>query len=195
MRQIGPSIEGVRTDTQGRNPNKIGRGREEMSNDYAPFKEVRTKIVGVTMGEDAETRQLAIRTIGEHWDGEARYFLDLVPQPDNPFDADAIRVMAEVPGMGRVQLGFVSNSACLCGFCGKDYPSWPKVKGEKVTQCPVCSSDQLRPDGLATKISQLMREQPNENYYGEILSITGGTEDKPTSGCNFAIKRAYKRKS
>lgn len=163
-------------------------------NNYAPFKEIRTKVVGVTMGEDAETRQLAIKTIGEHFDSSKRWFLDLVPEWDNPYDGDALRVMTDVPGMGRVQLGFVSNSEAVCGFCGKDFPSWPKVKTVRLEQCPQCSSDKLRRDGLATKVSQLMRQDPAANYYGEVLSVTGGTEDKPTSGLNFAIRKAFPKK-
>jgi hypothetical protein len=170
-----------------------------MNNDYAPWKEIRTKVVGVTMGDDADTRQLAIKTIGEHFDPNKRWFLDLVPEPDNPYDENALKVMTDVPGMGRVQLGYVSNCEITCEFCGKEYPKWPTVrdsKGKTVKseQCLVCSSDRLKRDGLATRMSQQMRRDPQGNYYGEVLSITGGTEDKPSSGCNFAIRKAYPRK-
>lgn len=168
-----------------------------MSN-FAPFKEIRTKVVGVTMGDEADVRQLAIKTIGEHFDPDKRWFLDLVPEPDNAFDRDALRVMTEVPGMGRVQLGFVSNSEITCGFCGANFPTHPKEKVngklEKVENCPTCGSTELKRDGLATKMCKLMRQDPTANYFGEVLSVTGGTEDKPTSGLNFAIRKAFKKR-
>lgn len=165
-----------------------------MSN-YSPFKEIRTKVVGVTMGDDADTRQAAIKAIGESFDEDERWFLDLVPEPDNPYDKFAVRVMTNVPGMGRVQLGYVGNAEVKCGFCSKEYPSWPKRNGVALDGCPNCSSDNLQRNGLATQLCKLMAADPTANYFGEILSITGGTEEKPTAGCNFAIRRAHKPKS
>lgn len=165
-----------------------------MSSEYKPWSTIRTKVVGVTMGDEAETRQLAIQTIKEHWEDRPRWFLDLVPDPDNPFDPSAIRVMCDVPDIGRVQIGFIQNAETRCGFCNRTFPKWPKVKGSNTTQCPVCGSEQLHRDGLATKVSQAMIDQPNESFYGEVLSITGGEEGKESYGLNFEIKRVYKKK-
>jgi hypothetical protein len=162
--------------------------------DYTPFKEIRTKVVGVTMGLDADTRQLAIRTIGENLETRVRWFLDLVPEPTNEYDRDALQVMSDVPGMGRVQLGYVSNCEITCGFCGKGFPKWPMEKGKKIDLCPTCGSTELKRDGLASMMCRVMRQDPAANFYGEVLSVTGGTDDKPSCGLNFAIRKAFPKK-
>jgi hypothetical protein len=162
-----------------------------MSSTLAPFKEIRTRVTGVSSGLDAETRQLALEIIRESLIPKERWFLDLVPQWDNEYDSDAIQVMTEVPGMGRVQIGFIKNPETICDFCHHQHTSYPKEG-----KCSGCGrgKDSLRRNGLASQISQLMREDPTANYYGEILEVTGGEGAKANFGCNIVIKKQWKKK-
>jgi len=160
------------------------------------FESVNTAIAGVMSGPEAETRQLALGLIKDNLaeriaadPKDKRFFFDLVPQWDNPYDSDAIQVMADVPGLGRVQLGYIRNSDTICDFCTHVMERFPTSK-----KCPKCHrTDHLRRDGLATKVSSAMREDPSCRFYGEVMQVTGGVDGK-CFGCNFVVRQVIKKK-
>jgi hypothetical protein len=176
------------------------------------FEAINTKIVGVTMGPEGSTRQLALEKIRQHWSERERWFVDLVPEPDNPFDSCAVRCLVDVPGMGRTQVGYIRNSG-MCNFCKYEPERFPS--GETEPTCPQCNNrGTLKRNGLATHLTECMEADPHLHLYGEIQQITGGpgpddevfdeanngvplkvpgTGKKKSYGCNIQVK-GYIRK-
>lgn len=167
---------------------------------WSKFEAVSTSIAGVMSGPEASTRQLALSMLKESLakriaddPKDKRIFFDLVPEPDNEFDPDAIQVMADVPGLGRTQLGYIRNSDTVCDFCEHAMERFP-AKGV----CPKCKrADHVRRDGLATRVAQVMREDPECRFYGEVMQLTGGPqgggkEDK-CFGCNFQVRQVIRQ--
>jgi hypothetical protein len=160
------------------------------------FTQVYSKVVGVCSGDEAETRQLALRLVKEHWSERERWYADLVPDPENPYDSDAIQLISDVPTLGRTQLGFVSNSQRTCDFCRTDFDTAPK--GDR---CPKCGEKEtIRRNGLASQLCRAFQEDPHLLFYAEINAITGGPEPnaKPDAkaksfGANIMI-RGYVKK-
>jgi hypothetical protein len=98
-------------------------------------KKVQTKIVGVNF----EGRQALLEKAAQH----NIKVLELIPEPTNEYDADAIQVVAPVfdsdgKRTGGVQLGYISNSDRMCIVCGKmtDGASFSRSKTAK---CPHCA--------------------------------------------------------
>jgi hypothetical protein len=155
--------------------------------------DVRTTITGVMSGPEAKLRQMALAILGEQIAEEPTNrkirYVDLVTEWDNPYDGDAIRVMADIPDLGgRVQLGYVKNAQTLCNFCQRQLERNP-TSGI----CPECGTKgQLERVGIATKLSQAMRADPNSRWYAEILEITGGKDGK-NYGCNLRIAKVWKK--
>jgi hypothetical protein len=165
---------------------------------------VRTSVAGVAMGDEivdeqgkkVKARQVALeylRKLVEQMkeEGERRpVILALVPEPTNKFDHNAIQVFADIPELGgRTQLGYVRNRDTTCGYCLREFPKYP---ADGV--CPVCKrSDHLDRKGLASRLSEAMKEDPNCRYYAELMEVTGGVGEKANFGCNIEIRRYKKR--
>jgi hypothetical protein len=162
---------------------------------WSKFESVNTSVAGVMSGPEVATRQLALSMIKENIEQriaadpkDKRFFFDLVPEPENPYDADAIQVMADVPGLGRVQLGYIRNSDTICDFCEHMMERYPTSK-----KCPKCQrTDHLRREGLATRVAAVMRENPSCRFYGEVLQVTGGVDGK-CFGCNFVVRQVIQQ--
>lgn len=163
---------------------------------FSKFQSCNTAIAGVMSGPEVETRQLALGMIKESVaqriaadPKDKRFFFDLVPEPENPFDSAAIQIMADCPGLGRVQLGYIRNSDTICDFCNCAMERFPTSK--KCQQCK--RTDHLRRDGLATKVSAAMQADPHARFYGELLQVTGGADGK-NYGCNLVIRQVIEHK-
>lgn len=153
--------------------------------------EIRTKIAGTNSGADAQLRQSALREIAGLEPKRRPRYLDLVPDPENEYDKDAIQVIVDLPSLGRIQLGFVKNSDTVCDFCRSQYGSFPRD-----SKCIKCGrNDHLRRDGVATKVCQEMRRDPDARFYAELIEVTGGSDGKANYGCNIAIRRVFDRKA
>lgn len=146
------------------------------------FDQMVTRVAGAMSGPEWESRQGGLKELRETLDQGIHVVLELIPEPENPYDTDAIRVECVLARAGRVQLGYVKNSNGFCDLCHKPFERFPK-------RCPGCRhSDYLRRDGAATRIATALREEPGLQIYGEVLEVTGGTEDKQSFGCNIIVK-------
>ena len=151
-------------------------------------KGVPSKVSGVTSGDDALTRQTALKILAALPEDKRPKYLDLVPEEENEYDRDAIMVFAEVPSLGRVQIGYVKNSDCYCGMCGEPYSRFPSNG-----MCTVCNGKDIRREGMATALSQEMRRDSTLRFYAMLLEVTGGGEKK-SYGCNIMLKQVFDRK-
>ncbi len=165
----------------------------------------RTNLAGVSMGDEVDDgtgkrikiRQLALKYLKEQIE-KARaergrtpaVFLDLVPEPENPFDPDAVQVLTNIDKLGgRTQLGYLRNADTHCSFCLRDHPKFPTNPKTGTPQCPVCKrGDHLERRGLATRVAALMREKPRASFSALLLEVTGGTDVKGHYGCNVEIR-------
>jgi hypothetical protein len=70
--------------------------------------------------------------------------LELVPEPENPHDSNAIAVYAR-----KEQIGYVPNKGVSCNVC------WTSIKGSD-SHCKHCGAgmDHFVPGGLATRINK-----------------------------------------
>lgn len=152
-------------------------------------KGIPTRVAGTMSGDDKDTRQLVLKTIAELPPELKPKYVDLVPDWENEYDHDAIMAFVDVPTLGRFQIGFVKNSDSTCGFCGEPFSRVPKDG-----ICPICKREDIRRNGMATKISQEMRRDETIRFYAELLEVTGGSSDKPSYGCNILVKKVYKRR-
>jgi hypothetical protein len=149
------------------------------------LEEMVTRFAGARSGPEATVRQAALDEAQRLVAAGKVVPLLLIPEPENPFDPDAIRCELALPAIGRVQVGYVKNSSGICGYCQKPFVRYPKV-------CSGCRhSDYLSRDGAATKISAALRACPEIQLVGYILEVTGGTEEKPTFGGNIRIELIY----
>jgi hypothetical protein len=154
---------------------------------------IRTAVSGVSSGPEADLRQAALAILQEAMkeNPTQRYFLDMVPEPDNPYDVDAIKLMLDLPALGgRMQLGYVKNAQTRCTFCDQALERNP-ASGI----CPHCNHQgQLVREGIASKLAPAMRSSSTDRWYCEITEITGGTGNKKSFGCNIRIAKVYQRK-
>lgn len=137
-------------------------------------------------GENAASRQNCLKFLKRvdaipRFEGDIR--LDLVPEPTNPHDPDAIRVEFEYAEGKFFHLGYIPNSDSLCSQCKEVFERHPGT-------CPNCGSKQVDRCGTATRIK-------NELYAGwgvsgkawaYVSEITGGGEGQ-SLGCNLEIHR------
>ena len=157
---------------------------------YPPIDETPTKVAGVTMGPDADKRQAALEEVRGlmEADPSKTIYLELIPEPDNKFDADAIKVVVYLPSTEEeFQLGYIGNSKSQCGFCHRTFSRTPK--DNKCTRCK--RTDSIVRDALASTVSRQMEEYSDFEFYGQVLQVTGGPkEDMPdrSFGCNFEIR-------
>jgi hypothetical protein len=150
------------------------------------FEPIPTSIAGVNSGPEAETRQDALRRLARLQQEQDRpIWLDLVRDKENPADPDAIQVFANVPELGRVQLGFVRNADCTCELCDKNFARFPEGG-----VCPKCGAGRVIRCGLASKICRKMEADPSLAFYGQVLQVTGGqpSQGKNQWGCNILIR-------
>jgi hypothetical protein len=148
-----------------------------------------SNVSGVQSGPEAATRQRALSILKEELAQGRRVYLDVVPDEENAFDRDALQILVDAPGMGRVQLGFVRNSQTRCDFCGTETDRFPQSKKGQPPACARCGhSDQLVRIGLASKLAAQLREFADLRVYGEVLQITGGSQEKPSMGCNIMLR-------
>lgn len=149
-------------------------------------RDIVTSIAGVNIGDDRQLRQEALQILQEHKQQHPKdaVFLDLVPEPENPFDKDAIQVLVNIPELGgRVQLGYIRNRP-QCPWCNREF------KSEEVgRRCPNCHQGTITRDGLASQLRRTQREDPTRHYYGMVSEVTGGTGAKTIYGCNIIIKQ------
>lgn len=159
---------------------------------------VPTRVVGTTM--DA-TRQLAVRTLFELPASKRPKLLYLVPEPENPHDPFAVRVLVDHPTLGRVQIGYVKNSEVHCLLCKSVYTTEKRTDGggsqlPKLPadgKCARCGdSEHLERHGLAWQICRWMEEYPDTVFYGDGVTFTGGGEGKANIGVNFVIRQVCK---
>lgn len=149
-----------------------------------PFEKIKSRIAGVNSGDEAETRQDALRRIREWMEEHPNepVWLDLVRDPDNPYDPEnAIQVMCNVPDLGLTQLGFVRNADNTCQTCDRSFSRFPEDG-----RCPRCGSSDLERIGLAKKLRMSMDADPDLYWFGRIMEVTGGntSKGKPTYGAN-----------
>ncbi len=145
--------------------------------------EIFSKLSGVMSGPDADLRQEALEEIRDMKAAGKRVYIDLVPQWDNPYDSDAIAAFANLPESGRTQIAFLKNSTTHCDFCRHTHERFPK------NGCARCGhTDQLRRDGVATRVSAEMRQHPEARFYAEVMEVTGGYGR--SAGCNIVIRSA-----
>lgn len=137
-----------------------------------------SRIAGVMMG-DKELRQESLKILSQH---KGAVPLELVPEPTNPYDSDAIAIFCQVPGKGRVHLGYVPNGKSSCTFCGEQFSRFPQDG-----MCPRCGNSDLLREGLAKKLHNWLRVDPTIVMKAEISEVTGGTQDKKSYGCNIKI--------
>lgn len=140
---------------------------------------IRSKIVGVTFGDKLPSGESERQWVL----GKMAQFeivnLELVRDPENQYDKDAIGVYAMLPGFGKKQVGHIRNSDRLCVECGLEYS-----KNAGVTVCEKCSKDLAR-NGLATELTYWIDQ--GYEYVADVLEYTGG--NGRTRGCNIEIRR------
>lgn len=136
---------------------------------------IHSKVAGVSSGPYADGRQAMLKYIAEHPD--RHWHLKLEPEPDNPYDADAIKVMVYSPNGKLCQLGYVTNSLTICTRCSKSYERHPGT-------CACGEEDYLCRYGTATKLSKLIRE--GVKLEAAISEITGQTDGR-SYGCNIVV--------
>jgi hypothetical protein len=156
-----------------------------MSTEY--IKEVKTSVAGCTMGEERNgrpIRQLFLEELAKMKPRDIK--VRIVPEDDNKFDADALRVMATTR-YGDIHIGYVQNRDRFCYKCNQEYAVNSKDKN-KPAFCSTCGSE-LRRKGLASEIREAIRN--NISYKVECLQITGGglnLKGQPKNyGCNIRI--------
>ncbi len=138
-------------------------------------------ISGTISGPEAGRRQQALRILEES--GIDPVILEVVPEPENPYDPDALGLWTEVPSMGRVQLGYVPNARSVCDFCCSTYQRHPG-------QCRTCKrKDHLRRTDTASKVAPAIRKDPGSEWYAELVEFTGGEEERPSRGAMIVIRR------
>lgn len=144
---------------------------------------ISTKVVGVMAGELTESfndpnkqvpypqrfieimRSMNVKSV------------DLVPEPDNPYDESAIAVYASVPI--RKRFGYISNKQRICTECATT------LESSSSDVCPNCGGKLIR-IGTATQLS-LWRKKGVE-YVAEIAKYLGG-ENGLNSGVLLTLKR------
>jgi len=147
--------------------------------------EVSTKVVGVTFNnKDGTSRQAILKKCSEM----GMKTLELVREPTNKFDRNAVRVEAvfhKGTVTKNVQIGYISNRDRQCLSCGSlcRLPA-----GKVVTVCPDCGSTELFREGLATVLSRAIDN--GTGYKCEVLQYTGGPQQDgstKTRGVNVKI--------
>lgn len=139
-----------------------------------------TKISGVTSGPLAERRQKALTFLQECYRVPGmRCYVDLVPEPDNPYDPDAIKVM-----LGEFHLGYVKNSDTICSSCCSVFERHPSGA------CPACGRmGTLERCGTATQLMKYFRDNVETPGFwmpdAYISEVTGGGEK--SYGANLYI--------
>ncbi len=154
------------------------------------LQEVRTSIAGSNSGPEAEERQEALQYISKYMEKrETPFFIDLVPDPENKFDPNAIQLIADVADMGgRIQLGYVRNRPS-CNYCHREFTGSSLKIGE---ECPNCRRGKVERVGLASKLAESMRN--GNSFYAQVDQVTGGTGEKTLRGCNLIIRRRAERR-
>lgn len=150
-----------------------------------PPETVRTKVVGVTMGPKANGRA-ARQVYLEKMKSENVRALELVREPTNEYDPNAIKVMSRIAGM-RIHLGYIKNSNRICSGCGREYektPAQPGIPLAEQQQCPECKIP-LTYSGLATELSNWIDQ--GYGFAASVLEFTGG--EGKSRGCNIEIRR------
>lgn len=142
-----------------------------MSEKTIPPDVIRSKVVGVFIVPERQEYLETVRD-AEH------VTLDLVAEPDNKYDKDAIKVMAVADGL-RMHIGYVRNNAKQCLNCGAEYEP-----GTKAEECTDCKTPLVR-FGLASELSYWMHR--GCKFVASVLQVTGG--NGRNIGCNIEIRR------
>lgn len=108
--------------------------------------------------------------------------LRLEPEPDNPHDPDAIKVIFEYESGRRFHLGYIPNSDTLCRECGAQFERHPQSGA-----CPECGrKGHLERCGTATRIKPEFKKGVEWTVWAIVTEVTGG-EGEQSLGCNIAI--------
>lgn len=154
--------------------------------------EIRTSVAGTNSGPERAERQQALGQIAQIMAETGQpFFLDLVPDPENKWDPNALQLIANLPEMGgRFLLGYVRNRPG-CDYCNREFTATTLQIGDT---CPNCLRGQIQREGLATRLStELRKNEPGVSYYAEVMEITGGVGEKTLRGCNIVIRRYAER--
>lgn len=142
-----------------------------------------SKVAGVSSGPKAESRQKCLAFL-------SRYLkvprsnpveLRLVPEPENPYDPDAIRVEFEYGEGEFFHLGYIPNSDTICRECNEMFERHPGGNS-----CPNCGrKGHLERHGTATRINNVSGYR-GVRKVANVTEITGGLDGK-SLGCNIAV--------
>lgn len=149
-------------------------------------------VAGVASSNSASVRQATLKSLKELFEKDPNNTVNrealLIRQPDNKYDPHAIQVIVnDVNLIGKVHIGYISNSESYCSTCNKDFIRYPKNG-----ICTECNSEgTIIRNGLASELCAAMDTYNNLDFSAEITSITGGTEDKKSYGCNIRIRGFY----
>lgn len=166
----------------------MGKKRANNSNEFY------SNVSGTMSGDESDTRQLALEMIAGLMKCNKAVFMDIVPDPENKWDRDALALYANLPDIGRTQVGFVKNAQHICDFCDKEFEREPRDKATGETKCTRCGHGKpdVRRNGLASKIAKELRADPTVRFYAQVMQVTGGSADKPNRGCNIVIRRVIR---
>lgn len=147
-----------------------------------------TKIAGTMSGPTAVARQSCLKFIQRVLDlpctsfytDDGRMRLILEPEPDNPHDPDAIKVLFEYRNGEYFHLGYIPNADSICRECGTEYERWP-------VNCRVCENEEVERIGTATRLRSFFAEQEDGGglLNAFVEEVTGGGEK--ALGCNISI--------
>lgn len=164
------------------------------------FREMASAVAGTTM---APGRQDALRKLRERIQEDPqdrkRRFLQLIPEPQNKWDKDAVGVWAHIPGFGPeenngwFQIGYIRNGETYCTFCETTHPAYPKGDPPRCSKCRNTGHDWFERRGTAKKLAQEMAKDPHARFYAVVQEVTGGTGHKENLGCNILICKTIKK--
>jgi hypothetical protein len=114
----------------------------------------------------------------------------LVPEEHNTHDSNAIAVFADLP-IGAYKIGYIPNKGFKCKECGTQYDKKPPYCSNTIKD-RICASMEFDSQGMATKISNRIRE--GAKVYAGVRKnpgtqqITGFVgEGKPNPGVYLTI--------
>lgn len=109
--------------------------------------------------------------------------LELVPDPANSHDPDAIAVHFEYAQGKFFHLGYIPNADTICLECGKQWDRMSEAEADRDS----CMRDQLKHSlarhGTATRIKSSFGGE----VWATVEEVTGNTADGQSLGCNIRI--------
>lgn len=150
---------------------------------------VRGRIKGTTFPEARQSVQLIYQQLRAKADRDGktelpRFRLHLVADPENQYDANAVKVFVQTQLYGKLFIGHISARR-FCPYCdtdqsGQGYPAY----GEKAQElCPQCQTELRPPDN--EQLSQLLRTKATcVDAFGFFV---GGTQGRENLGIIYEI--------